>query len=89
MRRSASPSPDDFLHIGTTREQCVLNGGAYLDNEIHEIFVLTRDVDLETLILDPNEVEAVTLAAPDELARFDLVPHAEEYAILRRYLQSC
>ncbi|HJQ36529.1 MAG TPA: NUDIX domain-containing protein [Thermoanaerobaculia bacterium] len=80
---------DDFLHIGTTREQYVLNGGAYLDNEFQEIFVLTRDVDLGALVLDPNEVEAVAFAAPDELARFDLVPHAEEYALLRRYLQSC
>lgn len=80
---------DHFLHIGTTREQYVLNGGGYLDNEFHEIFVVTRDVDLDALSLDPAEVEAVTLAAPDELAGFDLVPHAEEYALLRRHLQSC
>lgn len=80
---------DGFLHLGTTREQCVLNGGTYLDNEIHEIFVVTQDVELSALVLDASEVEAVALAAPDELARFDLVPHAEEYALLRRHLQSC
>jgi hypothetical protein len=67
----------------------VLNGGTYLDNEIHEIFVVTQDVELSALVLDASEVEAVALAAPDELARFDLVPHAEEYALLRRHLQSC
>ena len=80
---------DDFLHIGTTREQCVLNGGTYLDNELHEIFVIRQDVELSALVLDAAEVDAVALAAPDELARFDLVPHAEEYALLRRHLQSC
>ena len=82
-------SRDDFLHLGTTRERYVLNGGTYLDNEIHEIFVITLDVDLASLSLDPTEVEEVALAALDELARFDLVPHAEEYTLLRRHFQTC
>jgi len=78
-----------LAQIGTVREQCVLNGGAYVDNEIHEIFLLCCDIDLAALTLDPLEVGEVALAAPDQLDRFDLVPHPEEYAILRRHLQSC
>lgn len=80
---------NELRPIGTVREQCVLNDGTYLDNEIHEIFVCRRDVDPASLRLDPDEVESVALAAPDELERYSLVPHADEYAILRRHLQSC
>jgi len=78
-----------LLHLGTTRERCVLNGGTYLDNEVHEIYIIRLDVDPAALSLDPAEVEAVALAAPDELARFDLVPHAEEYSLLRRHFETC
>lgn len=80
---------DDFLYLGTIRERCVLNEGTYLDNEVHEIFIVRSNVDLGALTLDPAEVEAVALAAPDELGRFDLVPHAEEYALLRRHFETC
>ena len=37
----------ELTHIGTVREQCVLNGGTYLDNEIHELFVTRRDVETQ------------------------------------------
>ena len=81
--------PRELVHIGTVREQCVLNEGTYLDNEIHEIFLLRRDVDLAALQLDASEVDEVALAALDELAAFDLVSHPEDYALLRRHLQTC
>lgn len=73
----------DLEPVGTVREQCVLNGGTYIDNEVHEIFLARRDVDLDTLTLDPNEVAEVALVPLDELASFDLVPHPDEYALFR------
>ena len=77
----------ELRHIGTVIERCVLNNGSYLDNEIHEIFVCEREVDLKALTLDPKEVETVALVAPDELERRELVPHPEEYAIFRANLR--
>ena len=74
---------DGLRHIGTTRERCVLNGGTYIDNEVHEIFLVRREIDLTALRLDPNEVAEVALVAPDELDGYDLVPHPDEYALFR------
>lgn len=74
---------DELTHIGTLREQFVLNGGSYIDNEIHEIFIVRRTIDLTALTLDPQEVGEVRLVALDELPDFDLVPHPDEYALLR------
>lgn len=79
----------DLVPLGSIREQCVLNDGAYLDNEIHEIFVVRREVDLAALRLDPGEVAEVALVTPGDLGRYALVPHPEEYALLRSYLQTC
>jgi len=73
----------DLQHVGTFRDPVVLRGGSYIDNEIHEVFLVRRDVDLGALTLQAEEVEAVALVAPDELlTRRDLVPHAGEHALI-------
>lgn len=72
--------------IGITRESHVLNGGAYLDNEIHEVFLVRRDVDPAGLRLQPEEVDDARLVTLDELramiGRGELVDHHHEYALL-------
>lgn len=82
-------SAGELQPLGELREQCVLNGGTYLDNELHELFLLRREVDLFALALQAEEVEEAMLVPVDELrARVEardpsLVPHrAEEYALL-------
>lgn len=81
----------DLEHIATNREQCVLNGGTYIDNEIHEVFAVRREVDLSSLRLDPVEVDDAQWFSIDEVlvraAAGDptLVPHRDGYAILRRF----
>jgi isopentenyldiphosphate isomerase len=68
--------------LATMRESCVLNEGAYIDHEIHEIFLVRRDVDLQSLRLDPEEVAEVKWVRqlrPDGT----FVPHEQEYALLR------
>ena len=81
--------PVDLQPLGSIREQCVLNGGKYVDHELHDLFLLRRDVDLDALVLQPEEVDDVALVPIDELrARVEardpsLVPPApEEYALL-------
>ena len=78
---------DELKLVTTLRESCVLNGGTYFDNEFHEIFAVRRDVIIDALILDAEEVAEVKWV--DEL-RPDgsFVPHAEEYALLSRWLRS-
>ena len=73
-------SAEELQHLGTLRESCVLNGGAYIDNEIHEIFVVRRDVDLASLVFQDGEVDDAQLVAA--LPANGLVPHAEEYALI-------
>ena len=81
-------NPADLEHTATNREQWILNDGAYIDNEIHEVFVVRRSIDLSTLRLDPAEVDEVRLVPIDEVlhraAAGDptLVPHRDGYAIL-------
>lgn len=76
----------DLHHLGTLRWHALLNGGAYIENEFHEVFVTTREVDLARLVLDPAEVADVVLVRPEEIERYEVVPHEEEYALLRGYL---
>ena len=70
----------ELQFLGTLRESCVLKGGAYIDNEFHEVFLVRRDVDVASLVLQDGEVDAVTLVK--ELPTEGLVPHPEEYGII-------
>lgn len=70
----------DLQFLGTVRESCVLNGGAYIDNEFHDVFLVRRDVDLASLVLQEDEVDGVMLVR--ELPAEELVPHPEEYAMI-------
>lgn len=73
----------DLRHVATLREQSVLNGGAYIDNEVHEIFVVRRDVDPDALRLQADEVDEVRLVTWDEFGRMERVPHGGEYALVK------
>ncbi len=76
-------SPDELQSLGTLRESCVLNGGTYIDNEFHEIFLVRREIDVSLLLLDAEEVAEVRWVhdlRPDHT----FVPHAQEYALLSR-----
>jgi 8-oxo-dGTP diphosphatase len=74
----------ELRHIGTIAESSVLNGGTYFDNEIHEIFLVRREVDLGELRLQSDEVDDAALVTPDELRGrlSEMVPHGEEYRLL-------
>ena len=72
----------ELRHIATLRESSVLNGGTYFDNEIHEVYLVRRDVDLSSLKLQAEEVDDVALVTPSELRSYDLVPHGREYDLV-------
>jgi isopentenyldiphosphate isomerase len=73
-------------------ETHVLNGGAYVDRELHDVFVLHRDVDPSSLRLQAEEVMAARVVTLQELQslveRRDpaLVPHWDEYEQVIAYV---
>jgi isopentenyldiphosphate isomerase len=75
---------DDLRYVASLREYSVLNNGTYIDNEIHEIFIVHRDVDLSSLRLQPEEVDDARLVTREEFALMERVPHEEEYALVLR-----
>lgn len=79
--------PAELEPLGSMTESCVLNGGTYIDNEIHEILLVRRDVAIGTLRLDPEEVAEVKWVS-DLCPDASFVPHAREYALLSRSLRS-
>jgi isopentenyldiphosphate isomerase len=83
---------DRFEFLARVAEQVVLRDGTYRDNEIHDIYLVRRDVDPATLVLQAEEVAAVRLVEIQEVARMvarmdsTLVPHWHEYQMLLRHL---
>lgn len=77
--------PRALRHLGTLTQRAVLNGGSYVDNEVHEVFLVEQDVDPLALTLQAGEVDAVMLLPLGQLAEQpDLVPHQGEYELLMR-----
>ena len=72
----------ELRHVASLREHSVLNGGTYIDNEIHEIFVVHRDVDVSALRLQPEEVDDARLVTRAEFRSLNVVSHDEEYALM-------
>lgn len=75
-------SPGDLEHIATLRFHCELRDG-YVENELHDVYLLRRDVDPGSLVLDPLEVAEVRLVSLEDLERYERVPLGEEYDLLR------
>lgn len=80
--------PAELRFLGTLRYRCVLRDD-YVENELHDVYLLRRrDLDPGALVLDPEEVAEVALVPLEELARYERVPHEEEYALLENALRS-
>jgi isopentenyldiphosphate isomerase len=76
----------ELTHLASHRQQWVLNDGTYHDNEIAELFVAVRDVELPELRLDAVEVMDALFVSPDVLESFTMVPHPAAIAALRQFL---
>ena len=83
----------ELVHIGTIRERWVMREGTYIDNEIEEVYVVRREVELNSLTLQASEVDDVELVPlarlRDRVASRDekLVPHWEEFEALIESLE--
>ena len=72
----------DLVHLGTLRYECVLRPD-FIEHEFHDVYLLRRDVDPSALTLDPAEVAEVRWVALRDLPSYELVPHDDEYTLLR------
>ena len=75
-------APEELAHIGELRFHCELRDG-YVENELHDVYILRRDVDPGSLVLDPLEVAEARLVRFEDLERYERVPLGEEYDLLR------
>jgi isopentenyl-diphosphate Delta-isomerase len=85
--------PGDLERIGSLREQWVLRNGSYIDNELHELFLCVRPVDVSALVCQAAEVDEVAVVALEKFRERvasrnpDLVPHWSEYEVVLEILE--
>lgn len=88
-----SLSPSDFTFLFTHKDEGIHHGGTYIDRELHDIYLVVKDIPIEDIVIEPSEVSKVKyLPLKDFFAlvqRKDkrLVPHAMEYVKLRSILE--
>jgi len=71
----------DLEFLGQVRYRCVVREG-FIENEVHEVHLLRRDVDVASLVLDPAEVAEVRWVPLRDLERYERVPHEEATRLL-------
>jgi isopentenyldiphosphate isomerase len=74
-------APSELQPLGTLRYHVALRPG-YIENELHDVYLVRREVDVSSLTLDPLEVAEVRWVALRDLDAYERVPHDEEYALL-------
>ena len=58
-----SISENDLSKIGTRLHETIYDGGAIKDFEFHQVFIAELTVDIDNLVPQPNEVEAIKLVS--------------------------
>lgn len=78
-------SPADLKYLFTIRTRAVLNRETFIDNEISDIYLFRRNVDIKELCFPNKEVSEVSFMPlkrlKEHVAAFAaaFVPHEEEY----------
>lgn len=82
-----------FVFLCTLKENIILNQGTYVNNEFQDVYVVRMDIELSQMHSDEEvselkwiEFEEFKLISKDEKSM--LVPHAEEYDRLIRYIEN-
>ncbi|MFW0861962.1 MAG: NUDIX hydrolase [Candidatus Komeilibacteria bacterium] len=83
----------DFEFLLTLHSQCILNNNTYFNNEYHDIYIIKRNLDIEKLTLQEEEVAEVKFINLTNLKKKieekdpEFVMHDEEYRALFKYLE--
>lgn len=54
-----APVKDEIAYLYSFREYKQEHGGAFVDDEFYDVFVLRADIDLAQVVMQPSEVQAV------------------------------
>jgi len=86
---------EDLEYLGTAKKEWVLDNGKWLDNEIHDVYILfSNPVIFKDIIIQKSELESVKYVPIEEFRKWvreqkeDLVPIWEEYGLLFKYLDN-
>lgn len=83
---------DELEYLFTVKEHTVHNNGALINNEIVDVFLISKNVNLEDLTLqkeEVSEVKYISLAEFEDMVNHDaedLVPHKELHGKLLEIL---
>jgi len=78
--------------IGTIKREKVLNNNTYFDNEFNDIYLVKRDLEINKLNLQEEEVAEIQWVKISEFKKWveekklDLVPHEKECELLFRFI---
>ena len=81
--------PDDLLYIGTVEQRYTSSDARYVDNELCEVYFLPLLREIDTFVIQKEELTELKWVPLAELGtwitegRADLVPLAREYALLK------
>jgi len=84
---------EDVQYLFSTIEQVVLNNGAYIDNEIGDVYLARKDVDVSNMQIQKEEVTEVKFVYFKQVEKMItsdasiFVPHPEEYKQLFEFLE--
>jgi len=84
--------PGELKRIFSVESHFVLNNGTYKDNELVDVYLLRKNISIQTLRLQPGEVESVKMISVGALRNAVLtrdssfVPHWNAYENLLDYL---
>jgi isopentenyldiphosphate isomerase len=84
----------ELRHIATLRRQTRYETPPIRDNEVTDVYLVERDLPVESFRIQTEELSAVRWVSMDELARRvaegdpSLVPHGEEYRRLFAFLRA-
>lgn len=84
--------PEELEYLFTTRQHCILNDGAFIDNELSQVYLLRTSLELSQLRAQPQEVAELCYLPLEEFQRRlsatpdCFVAHPDEYHRLIEYL---
>jgi 8-oxo-dGTP pyrophosphatase MutT (NUDIX family) len=61
------PFINSLEYLFTFKETLIENNGTFIDNEFYDVFILKADFDIEQVVVQEEEVQAVKYIAYDEL----------------------
>ena len=84
---------EDIQYLFSAIKQVVLNNGTYIDNEIHDVYLVRKDIDVSNIQLQKEEVVEVKFIDFRQLEKMiisdvnNFVPHPEEYKKLFEFIE--